>query len=35
VAVFIRYIEANPQYGSEPPVDGIFRALVDKWPCAG
>ena len=33
VAVFIRYIEANPQYGPEAPVDGIFRALVDKWPC--
>ena len=34
VAVFIQYIEANPQYGSAPPVDGIFRALVDRWPCA-
>jgi len=33
VAVFVQYIEANPQYGAEGPVDGIFRALVDKWPC--
>jgi hypothetical protein len=33
VSVFIEYINANPQYGSELPVDAIFRALVDKWPC--
>lgn len=33
VAVFTQYIEANPQYSSELPVDAIFRALVDKWPC--
>ena len=33
VDVFIRYMQANPQYGSEPSVDAIFRALVDKWPC--
>ena len=33
VAVFIQYIQANPQYVSEPPIDAIFRALIDKWPC--
>jgi len=33
VTVFIQYITANPQYGAELPVDAIFRALVDKWPC--
>lgn len=31
--VFVRYMKAYPQYGSEQPVDAIFRALVDKWPC--
>ena len=35
VTVFNQYIKANPQYGSEPPIDAIFRALVAKWPCAG
>lgn len=34
VNVFVQYLEANPQYGSEPPIDAIFRALVAKWPCA-
>ena len=34
VAVFIEYSRANPQYGTEAPIDGMFRALVDKWPCA-
>lgn len=33
VAIFVEYMNANPQYGSEPPVDAIFRALVTKWPC--
>ena len=35
VEVFITYVRANPQYGSEAPIDAIFRALVDKWPCEG
>jgi len=34
VAVFTQYIKTNPQYGIEPPIDAIFRALIDKWPCA-
>lgn len=34
VASFIEYIKANPQYGAEPPIDGLFRALVAEWPCA-
>ena len=34
VATFIEYIKANPQYGAEPPIDGLFRALVAEWPCA-
>lgn len=33
VTVFIAYISANPQYGSEAPVDAAFRALSAKWPC--
>lgn len=33
VTVFIEYISANPQYGSEGPVDAAFRALSAKWPC--
>jgi hypothetical protein len=33
VATFIEYMNANPQYGAEPPIDGMFRALVAKWPC--
>jgi hypothetical protein len=32
--VFVQFMKAHPQYGSEKPVDAIFRALVDKWPCA-
>ena len=34
VSVFVQYMQANPQYGAESPVDAIFRALVDKWPCS-
>ena len=34
VTSFIEYMKANPQYGAEPPIDGMFRALVAEWPCA-
>ena len=33
VAVFLDYMGKNPQYGSDQPIDAIFRSLVDKWPC--
>ena len=33
VEVFVDYIKANPQHAAEMPIDAIFRALVDKWPC--
>lgn len=33
VMVYSAYMKANPQYGSEQPIDAIFRALVAKWPC--
>jgi hypothetical protein len=35
VEVFVSYVRTNPQYGSETPIDAIFRALVAKWPCEG
>jgi hypothetical protein len=34
VAVFIEYMETNSEYASGPPIDGIFRGLIAKWPCA-
>ena len=33
VEVFVAYMKANPKYGEEMPIDAIFRALIDKWPC--
>ncbi len=33
VEVFVDYLKANPQHAAEMPIDAIFRALVDKWPC--
>ena len=33
VAVVVEYLAANPQYNSEPAVDGAFRALIAEWPC--
>ena len=33
VTVYSAYMKANPQFGSEQPIDAIFRALVEKWPC--
>ena len=32
-AVIVTYLQANPQYGTEAPLDAAFRALIDKWPC--
>ena len=34
VTVILDYLAANPQYGSEAPIDASFRALIDKWPCS-
>lgn len=34
VAVFVDYARAHPQYLDEPAMDTVFRAVVDKWPCA-
>ena len=33
VEAFIAYMKANPQHATDMPIDAIFRALVDKWPC--
>ncbi len=33
VDVFIAYVQANPKYAADAPIDTIFRALVAKWPC--
>ena len=33
VSVFTNFMKANPQYGSNQPVDAIFRSLVNTWPC--
>lgn len=33
VDVFVTYINENPQYQSESTIDGIFRALMTRWPC--
>ena len=30
---FVAYMQANPNYKSEMPIDAIFRALMAKWPC--
>lgn len=30
---FLIYMEANPHYATEKPIDAVFRALVAKWPC--
>ena len=35
VEVFVSYVQANPRYASETPIDTIFRALIAKWPCKG
>ena len=33
VQVFVEFINENPQYGEEGPVDAIYRALMPRWPC--
>jgi hypothetical protein len=33
VEVFVTYVKANPHYAAEMPIDAIFRALTNKWPC--
>ena len=32
-AVVVEYLQSNPGYRTETPIDASFRALMDKWPC--
>src|SRR5262245_22374119 len=32
-AMFVQWINANPQYLKEAPVDSEFRFMSAKWPC--
>lgn len=31
--VFIEWAKTHPEFMDEPPVEGLFRSAVDKWPC--
>lgn len=33
VAAFVTFAEAHPEYLDEKPMDTVFRAVNDKWPC--
>jgi hypothetical protein len=33
VAVFVAYATAHPEYQDEKPMDTVFRAVNDQWPC--
>jgi len=33
VQVFLDWANTAPQHLTEPPIDGLVRAAVDKWPC--
>ncbi len=33
VAVFVAYARAHPEYLDEKPMDTVFRAVNDEWPC--
>ena len=33
VEVFIEWANAHPEFLDEPPVQGVFRAAAEKWPC--
>lgn len=36
VTVFLDWAKHNPQYlKTEAPVQGVMRALFEKWPCSG
>ena len=34
VATFVSYAEAHPEYLDERPMDTVFRAVIERWPCA-
>jgi hypothetical protein len=33
IAMFISWAQAHPQYMGEPPVETLFRFLVETFPC--
>jgi hypothetical protein len=33
VEVFIEWANNHPEFMDEPPVQGVFRAAAEKWPC--
>jgi hypothetical protein len=33
VATFVTYARSHPEYLNERPMDTVFRAVVDRWPC--
>lgn len=33
VALYVKYHLDNPQYQSEPAIDGVIRAAMATWPC--
>jgi Rap1a immunity proteins len=33
VAAFVAYAQAHPEYLEEKPMDTVFRAVNDEWPC--
>jgi Rap1a immunity proteins len=33
VEAFVAYAQANPEHLDERPMDTVFRAVADRWPC--
>lgn len=33
VDVFVAYAQAHPEHLGERPMDTVFRAVNDRWPC--
>jgi Rap1a immunity proteins len=33
VETFVTYAQAHPEHLGERPMDTVFRAVIDRWPC--
>ena len=33
VETFVAYAQAHPEHLNERPMDTVFRAVIDRWPC--
>ena len=33
VEVFVSFMQENPEYNSEAPIDTVIRSLMARWPC--